>query len=83
MELHAHTLVSALLGRYPFVEDVLASHDVRLDDTLRSMSLYAVCWIRGIELDRLLDEVQQVIDLEDDPTEEVAGFEDSRRFAAK
>lgn len=71
MELHAHTLVSSVLEQHPYAEDVLAWHGVRLDDTLRDLSLYALCWIRGLELGTLIRDLEQVIAAEDDTTEEL------------
>jgi hypothetical protein len=75
MTIHAHTLVAQLVAHHPYTEDVFAWHDVPLDDRHRSMSLYALCWVRGLELQTLLSEIEAAIAAEEEPTEELTADE--------
>ena len=72
MTIHAHTLVASLVEQYPYAEEVFSWHGVKLEDTYRSMSLYALCWVRGIELQQLIDDIEAVVSAEEDPTEELS-----------
>lgn len=75
MALHAHSLVSTILDEHPYTDEVFAWYGVRLGETLRGMSLYALCWIRNLELEELIAALEAVIDAEDDPTEELTAEE--------
>ncbi len=81
MAVHAQTLVSTLVDQHPFTEEVLRAHGVPLDDAHRKMSLYALCWVRGIEIGQLLDELEPLIAAEEDATEELTpdGWTDEQR----
>ena len=75
MTVHAHTLVAQLIAHHPYTAEVFAWHDVPLDDRHRSMSLYALCWMRGLELQVLLAEIEAAIAAEEEPTEELSADE--------
>ena len=73
MEIHAHTLVSTLMLRHPYAEEVFAWHGVDPHEERYSrMSLYALCWVRGIELQQLLADLEQAVAAEEDTTEELS-----------
>ncbi|MBW1880143.1 MAG: hypothetical protein JRJ84_17415 [Deltaproteobacteria bacterium] len=75
MTVTAHTLVSALVRKYPYTEEVFAWHGVTLDPSHMAMSLYALCWVRGIELQQVLSDVDAIISAEEDATEELTADE--------
>lgn len=75
MTVHAHTLVAHLVANHPYTEDVFAWHGVPLDDRHKAMSLYALCWVRGLELQTLLGEIEAAIAAEEAPTEEITADE--------
>ena len=79
MTIHAHTLVAQLVAHHPYCEDVFAWHGVPLDDRHRAMSLYALCWVRGLELQTLLTEIEAAIAAEEEPTEELTADSDAER----
>jgi len=73
LAIHAHTLVSTLMTRFPYTEDVFDWHAVPHDEELyRRMSLYALCWVRGIELQQLIADLEAVIAAEEDETDELS-----------
>ena len=61
MAVTANTLVSTLVEEYPYAEEVFAWHGVTLDASHGKMSLYALCWIEGVELDEVLTALLTVI----------------------
>jgi len=75
MTVTAHTLVSALVRKYPYAEEVFAWHGVTLEPSYMAMSLYALCWIRGIELQQVLADLDAIISAEEDVTEEMTADE--------
>lgn len=81
MPVTANTVVSTLIERYPYTEDVFTWFGVQLDEAHRKMSVYALCWLEGIELDEVLSHLSAVIDETekelDEWTEEVPLIEDA------